>query len=559
VIPVRKCGLLAAAGVILTPTFEATPRSTPNESILWGRVVSTIGEAETGIDLSGKPGFLLLGTPLSGESTVIQDRLTSLASKTGLIVGASFIEEANGNGAGGLALILVGPDRSVVARGYVGQPIMPITGVALARTELSSQPEPVSLGSTLVGIAGIGDAAMAIGRLADRGANLILLVGGPANKLQIDRLAKIARLNRVAFIVAAHCARHSGCVPSAFVDSNGEIDLEADRSHAFHLTRRWSPASAKGLPNSIPQPSRNDYSPAMAELGRAIFFDRSLSDAASVSCASCHDPSKGFADGRALGTGVQGRTTNRNVISLLNVAFRPALRWDGYASSLENFIKYPLSGHSEMDSHKLEEVAVKMGQSPDYQTRFAKAFGKDQISFARVEQALATYMRTLVSGDSAFDRAQIDGERNAMTSSAWRGYDLFNGRSGCSSCHSYSVGSPFFTDFKVHNTGLGWDSNLSRYRDKGSGGINASSQTGSFRTPTLRDVARTAPYMHDGSLRSLREVIEYFDRGGGDGPGRDPRLRPLHLSEEDKQDLEAFIVSLTGTTRFDDTGRRTDQ
>jgi len=146
-----------------------------------------------------------------------------------------------------------------------------------------------------------------------------------------------------------------------------------------------------------------------------------------------------------------------------------------------------------------------------------------------------------------------------MTTSAWRGYALFSGRAGCSSCHTYSANSPFFTDFRAHNTGLGWDSAASQYRDAGAGAISTDALSGSFRTPTLRDVARTGPYMHDGDIATLRGVIDYFDRGGGDGPGRDPRLRALHLSERDKQDLEAFLIALTGTTSFDSAGRRTDQ
>jgi cytochrome c peroxidase len=167
-------------------------------------------------------------------------------------------------------------------------------------------------------------------------------------------------------------------------------------------------------------------------------------------------------------------------------------------------------------------------------------------------------MRTLVSGDSPFDRAVAGGRRDAMTPSAWRGYALFKGRAGCAGCHAYSRASPFFTDSRTHNTGLGWSPAAARYRDPGTGAIGAAALAGSFRTPTLRDVARTGPYMHDGSLATLREVIDYFDRGGGGGPGRDPRLRPLRLSERDKRDLEAFLVALTGATAFDSAGRRLD-
>lgn len=560
---------LTAFGVLAAADLEAISRTHANEQVLWGSVASTIDEAENGAALLsiGRVHVLLLSDPLvadaeertSGPGSV-RERLVKLAEKTGLVVGAPIIEQPNGRaGDRRLALTLVAPGKSVLVHSYAVMPVVPIAGVTFVRGDFRDPLNTADIDGFLVGIAAVGDAEVAIPRLGDRGASLVLLTGGPVSQAQIERFAKAARDSRVALLIAGRCVSTPSCIASAAVDSNGKIDWTGAQRHAFVQPPRLSPSSAKGLPDSVPQPSRYSYSPALAELGRAIFFDSRISDTGSIACASCHDPSRGFSDGRSVSAGVLGRSTKRNTISLLNVAFRPVLRWDSYASSLENFVKYPMSGNDEMDSHNLDDVVNRIDQSSDYRAQFAAVFGTDQIRFEMVEQALAAYMRTLVSGNSPFDRAVVDGRREAMSGSAWRGHALFKGRAGCADCHAYSEDSPFFTDFQTHNTGLSWDSAASRYRDAGASAISANALSGSFRTPTLRDVARTGPYMHDGSLATLRDVIDYFDRGGGDGPMRDSKLHALHLSEQDKQDLEAFLIALTGTTRFDSAGRRIDQ
>lgn len=553
---------LGRALLLAALALGAVSRTDADEPVLRASVAATIDEAELGPPAGGRAGILLLGDPLVARpgETPAAERLAGLAARTGLVVAAPVVEQPGGRGGGRrLALTLVAPDRSVLALGHAAMPVVPVSGVAFVRDDPGDPPKTVDVGGFRVGIAAVGDAEAAIPRLGDRGADLVLLTGGPVARPQVERFARAARAGRVALLVAGRCAGTASCVASAAIDADGKVDWTGADGHAFARPRRRSPASAKGLPQSVPQPSRRDHDPAVAELGRILFFDKRLSDTGSIACAGCHDPSLGFADGRPLGGGVRGRSTGRNAISLLNVAFRPVLRWDGYATSLENFVKYPMSGPDEMASHRLDDVAARIARSPAYRARFAAAFGTGPIRFEKVEQALAAYMRTLVSGDSPFDRAVAGGRRQAMSAAAWRGYALFGGRAGCSGCHSYSADSPFFTDFRVHNTGLGWDPAASRYRDGGAGAIGAGALAGAFRTPTLRDVARTGPYMHDGSLASLRSVIDYFDRGGGGGPGRDPRLRPLRLSERDKQDLEAFLVALTGTTSFDGAGRRIDR
>jgi cytochrome c peroxidase len=547
---------------------DAASPGVAQERLLSASVAASIDEAELrAVEPSAAQArILLLSDPLAAgpAETVagggpVRERLARLAQRSGHFVAAAVVEQLNADaGHPLLALVVVGPDGSVLVHGYASVPVVPISGLAFSRSELRDVWRTVNIGGVPVGIAAVGDAEAAIPLLSDRGARLVLLTGGPVSNVQIERFADSARLSRVALLIAGRCANASSCIAAAAIDSSGKADRTGGRIRVLARAPNSSPPSAKGLPDLVPQPARYDYSPRLAELGRMIFFDRTVSDSGTVSCASCHDPSAGFSDRHPLGEGVLGRPTSRNVISLLNVAFRPLLRWDGYESSLENFIRYPLSGHSEMDSHRLDDVLGRIARSPRYVALFSALFGRNAISFATVEKALATYMRTLVSGNSPFDRAVVDGRRAAMTKSAWRGYDLFNGKAGCAACHSYSENSPFFTDSRASNTGLGWDSAKSRYRDGGVGAIGSAALSGSFRTPTLRDVARTGPYMHDGSIGTLRGVIDYFDRGGGDGPGRDPRLRSLHLSEQDKQDLEAFLIALTGTTSFDGAGRRTD-
>jgi cytochrome c peroxidase len=376
------------------------------------------------------------------------------------------------------------------------------------------------------------------------------------SKEQVKRFATAARVHRAGLLIAGHCSGTPSCVSAAAIDPNGVIDWMGAHMHAFSRQRRWSPPSAFGLPLSVPQPARYTYSPAAAELGRILFFDKRVSETGSIACASCHDPKLGFSDGHRLGSGIRGQSTRRNTISLLNVAFRPTLRWDSYATPLERFVQYPMSADDEMATHRLDGAAGRVGRLADYRAWFLAAFGTSHVSFEMIAQALATYIRSLVSGGSQFDRAVLGGQHEAMSGSAWRGYALFKGRAGCASCHSYSEESPFFTDSKTHNTGLGWNAAASCYSDVGAGATCASASAGSFRTPTLRDVARTGPYMHDGSIGTLRGVIDYFDGGGGCGPGRDPQLRALHLSEQDKSDLEAFLNALTGATSFDAAGRR---
>ena len=214
--------------------------------------------------------------------------------------------------------------------------------------------------------------------------------------------------------------------------------------------------------------------------------------------------------------------------------------WDGRAATLEQQVLQPILNPLELATTPAAVVAL--ARSDRYRRPFAEAFGTEP-TIDDVTRALASYVRTIVTGDSRYDRYTA-GDRAALGASALRGLGTFRGKAGCTGCH---VG-PTFTDEQFHNTGVAWRTGA--LTDEGRARVTrAEKDRGAFKTPTLREVARTAPYMHDGSFATLEEVIDYYDRGGQKNPGLDPDLRPLHLSAADKRDLLAFLTSLTGDIR----------
>ena len=269
-----------------------------------------------------------------------------------------------------------------------------------------------------------------------------------------------------------------------------------------------------GLDLYLPAPETNPLTAAKIELGRRLFFDRRLSNDGSVSCSSCHDPERAFSDGRAIAVGVFQRKGRRNSPVLINRGYGRLFFWDGRVSSLEEQVLKPIEDRNEMDL-PLAEATARVSLAPD-----------------EIARALASFVRSILSGDSAYDR-HINGDRAALTPEQRAGLQLFRGKANCTSCH---VG-PNFTDERLHNTGVAWRDG--RFTDAGAG-------PGNFKTPTLREIARTAPYMHDGSLATLDAVIEYYDRGGNQNPGLDPEIRPLRLTVVEKQSLIAFLRALNG-------------
>lgn len=294
-----------------------------------------------------------------------------------------------------------------------------------------------------------------------------------------------------------------------------------------------------GLDLVAPVPEDNALTADKVALGRKLFFDPELSADRIRSCASCHQPRRYFTDGRARPVGVSGRRGARNVPSILNAAYGRSFLWDGRAESLEAQVLRPILGKDELGL-RLDELTRRLEARKDYREDFRDAFGDPGISPSRIARSLASYIRTLRSGDAPIDRF-LHGDSAALSPDARHGFRLFVGRANCGVCHL----APLFTDHRFHNTGVSWGSG-----DEGRYAVTGQAQDrGAFKTPSLRNVAMTAPYMHDGSLATLEEVIAHYDDGGTPNPGLDDEIRPLGLSATEKRRLIAFLEALTGGRR----------
>jgi len=270
-----------------------------------------------------------------------------------------------------------------------------------------------------------------------------------------------------------------------------------------------------GLDLYMPIPEGNPLTLQKIELGRQLFADRRLSRDETVACASCHDPARAFSTAQPLAIGVFGRVGRRNAPALVNRGYGRAFFWDARVSTLEEQVLNPIQDPNEMDL-TLDEAAARTGLDP-----------------RAISSALASYVRTILSGDSPFDRF-VNGDRGALTPEQQQGLQLFRGRGNCTACH---IG-PTFSDERLHNTGVAWNGH--DLADQGA-------EHGRFKTPTLREVARTPPYMHDGSLKTLDDVVGFYSDGGRPNPWLDAEIRPLALSIDEKRALIAFLDSLSGT------------
>ncbi len=286
---------------------------------------------------------------------------------------------------------------------------------------------------------------------------------------------------------------------------------------------------------------------SLSGLGEKLFFDPKLSGSGRTACATCHDPGHGFAQAQPTPTFDGGRIGPRNAPSLLEARFFPRLMLDGRFRSLEEQVHGPLSALGEMGL-SIEDAADRLAADPRYERAFVHILGEPP-SPKGIGAAIAAFERTLVTGWSRFDKFSLKGEQSALSGFERFGFELFTGKGGCASCHRLPEreakgGYALFTDFGFHNTGIGFDGR--DFADAGAAKVTGRvEQTGAFRTPTLRNVAVTAPYMHDGSLPTLRAVVEFYNAGGQRNPFLSPLIHPLYLSDEEKGALVAFLNSLT--------------
>ncbi len=304
------------------------------------------------------------------------------------------------------------------------------------------------------------------------------------------------------------------------------------------------------IPAGFPQPvipADNPINPTKVELGRDLFYDTRLSFNNTKSCSSCHSVAASFSDsGNFVSTGANGQQGTRNAPGLMNVAYDTTFFWDGRASSLEMQAGVPILNPIELGNDSVTLVAT-LNKSPYYHQMFAEAFGDpatssdiSHITFTRIRYALATFERTLISGGSPYDRF-MNGDTSALSASAKNGLALFNSsRTNCATCHS----GINFTDNAYHSTGL-----YAVYPDIGREDVtHNTADNGKFRTPSLRNVALTPPYMHDGSFGNLLGVINNYNVGGRQNPTQDSLIRPLYLIPSEWNDLIDFLNSLTDTS-----------
>ena len=301
-----------------------------------------------------------------------------------------------------------------------------------------------------------------------------------------------------------------------------------------------------GLP-PIPIPADNPPTAETVELGRQLYFDPMLSSDGTVSCSTCHSPASGMADPKPVSEGVRSQHGTRNSPTVLNSVYYETQFWDGRAASLEEQAQAPIQNPVEM-AHTLRGVEQKLSADPTYVSEFKLAFGPGAITIRRVVNAIASFERTMVSGNSPFDRWYYGHDEHAVSDSAKRGFDIFRDprKGNCASCHEVNEHYALFTDNKFHNIGIG--ASEDKVVDEGRYIVTHRDRDhGAFKTPSLRNIALTAPYFHDGSRKTLKETVDFYVGGGNSNPHLDKEVHALDfLTGQERADLVAFMESLTG-------------
>ena len=289
-------------------------------------------------------------------------------------------------------------------------------------------------------------------------------------------------------------------------------------------------------------PADNPITPAKVALGWQLFYDVRLSVDNTISCASCHLPSAGFADPRTGSVGVGAAVGGRQAPTVINAAFNGTQFWDGRSPSLEHQALGPIQNPIEM-AFTLEGLEQRLNMIRGYRQQFQQVFGADSISADLVAKAIASFERVVLSGNSPWDRWEQERDTAAVSEAARRGGELASGKARCTACHAGTTFSDAPFDL-YHNIGVGMND---AEPDPGRYGVTEEEEDmGTFKTPTLRHVTETAPYMHDGSIATLAEVIDYYDGGGEPNQWLDVKMRPLGLTDQEKEDLLAFLETLSG-------------
>lgn len=294
----------------------------------------------------------------------------------------------------------------------------------------------------------------------------------------------------------------------------------------------------RGLSLNLQVPQENELNEKRIALGRKLFFDTRLSADNTVSCATCHRPEHGFASPDAVAVGIRGGKGTRNAPSILNRGFGTSFFWDGRSDSLEAQSLKPIEHPQEL-GHRVEQVVSSLAADNDYRALFEAAY-EGGVSAESLSRALSSFERVLITGDSGFDRF-IGGTYTAITEEQRKGMWVFESKGKCWSCHSGAN----FSDEDFHNTGVAFKQ---ASPDEGRFLVTMQeSDRRKFKTPTLRNVAETSPYMHDGSQKTLRDVVEFYNKGGSDDPQKDRRMAPLRMSDEEMNHLVKFLEGLSGT------------
>lgn len=293
----------------------------------------------------------------------------------------------------------------------------------------------------------------------------------------------------------------------------------------------------------VPVPTENPLTAAKIELGKQLYFDKRLSRDNTVACASCHDPKLGWSNGTAFATGVRGQVGGRSAPTIINAAYADLQFWDGRAHRLEGQALGPIQNPIEMDL-TLDEAVARLNKIAGYREQFQKVFGTD-VTTDGMAKAIASFERTVLSGNAPYDRFKA-GDKTALSESAQKGMKVFFGKGHCSACH---VGANF-SDQAFHNLGVGFDKEKP---DLGRAEVTkVEGDKGAFKTPTLREIARTAPYMHDGRFKTLEEVVDYYDKGCHQNPQLDEEIFELKLTPAEKADLVTFLKEGLASPEYPD-------